>query len=87
MARLAIRHCNAQLVDSTSHDLKSVPQITEELVEKLLPMAEQLNCVPYLKHVLDMAHQPTWAQRQMDLLTLTGDPAEVVRRLINNSSR
>lgn len=77
---------NAQLVDSTSHDLKSVPQITEELVEKLLPMAEQLNCVPYLKHVRDMAHQPTWAQRQMDLLTLTGDPAEVVRRLINDTS-
>ena len=72
----------AQLVDSTSHNLKSVPQIAEELVEALLPMAEHLNCVAFLKRVLDMAHRPTWAQRQMDLLGRTGDPAEVVRHLI-----
>ena len=72
----------AQLVDSTSHNLKSVPQIAEELVDALLPTAEHLNCVSFLKRVLDMVHRPTWAQRQMDLLTRTGDPATVVRHLI-----
>lgn len=72
----------AQLVDSTSHNLKSVPQIAEELVDGLLPTAEHLNCVSFLKRVLDMVHRPTWAQRQMDLLTRTGDPATVVRHLI-----
>ena len=73
---------DAQLVDSTSHNLKSVPQIAEELVDALLPTAEHLNCVSFLKRVLDMVHRPTWAQRQMDLLTRTGDPATVVRHLI-----
>lgn len=72
----------AQLVDSTSHNLKSVPQIAEELVDGLLPTAEHLNCVSFLKRVLDMVHRPTWAQRQMDLLIRTGDPATVVRHLI-----
>ena len=72
----------AQLVDSTSHNLKSVPQIAEELVDALLPTAEHLHCVSFLKRVLDMVHRPTWAQRQMDLLTRTGDPATVVRHLI-----
>ena len=73
---------DAQLVDSTSHALKSVPQIAEELVESLMPTAEHLRCVSFLERVLDMAHRPTWAQRQMDALDRTGDPAEVVRHLI-----
>ena len=73
---------DAQLVDSTSHNLKSVPQIAEELVDALLPTADHLSCVSFLKRVLDMAHRPTWAQRQMDLLDRTGDPATVVRHLI-----
>lgn len=73
---------DAQLVDSTSHALKSVPQIAEELVETLMPTAERLRCVSFLERVLDMAHRPTWAQRQMDDLDRTGDPAEVVRHLI-----
>ena len=73
---------DAQLVDSTSHALKSVPQIAEELVETLMPTAERLRCVSFLERVLDMAHRPTWAQRQMDDLDRTGDPAEVVRQLI-----
>ncbi len=73
---------DAQLVDSTSHALKSVPQIAEELVETLMPTAKRLRCVSFLERVLDMAHRPTWAQRQMDDLDRTGDPAEVVRHLI-----
>jgi carboxylate-amine ligase len=76
----------AQLVDSSTHDLKNVPQMTEELVEQLCPMATQVNCLPYLEHVLEMAHKTTWAQRQMDLLDLTGDPTEVVRRQLNSTT-
>ncbi len=71
----------ARLVDSNTHDLKSVPQMVRELVAHLSPIAEQLDCQTYLNRVLDLAKQPTWSQRQMDLLNQTRDPAEVVRRL------
>jgi carboxylate-amine ligase len=71
----------ARLVDSNTHDLKSVPEMVRELVAHLAPIAEGLDCRTYLDRVLDLAARPTWSQRQMDLLDRTRDPAEVVRRL------
>ena len=71
----------ARLVDSNTHDLKSVPEMVRELVAHLAPIAEGLDCRTYLDRVLDLAARPTWSQRQMDLLDRTRDPAEVVRHL------
>jgi glutamate---cysteine ligase / carboxylate-amine ligase len=75
----------AQLVDSYTYEVRSVRKVVEQLVDRLRPTAEKLDCRPYLDHVAQMAAGPTWADRQLELMTQTGDPAQVVRRLAAES--
>jgi carboxylate-amine ligase len=76
---------DANLVDTYSFTVQSVPEVVENLVQKLTPHAHQLDCVHYLRHVLDMAHSPSWSRIQLQLLEETNDRAEVVRRLCARS--
>jgi carboxylate-amine ligase len=71
----------AQLVDRLTHELRSIPELTESLVRRLWPVAEELRCQEYLQRALGMAAGPSGADRQVALLEETGDPAEAVRRL------
>jgi carboxylate-amine ligase len=75
----------AELVNSYTYELNSVEQVIDTLVERLRPAAEELQCLSYLEHTLDMARGPTWADRQLAILRETGDPAEIVRRLSSRS--
>ncbi len=75
----------AELVDSSTHDLKPARSVVVEMVEELRETADVLDCGRYLDHVLTFSRQPNWAQRQIDLFQESGDPAEVVRRLTDQS--
>ena len=75
----------AKLVSSYSYQPQSVSLVVNEVVERLLPAAEELNCVSHLQHARIMASGPTWADRQLEILKKTGDPAEVVKQLSRQS--
>ncbi len=75
----------AQLVDAFSHEVRGLNSVVTDLVERLWPTAEELDCTEQLKHALRITEQPSWAQRQEELLDETGDPAEVTRRLMRQS--
>jgi carboxylate-amine ligase len=72
---------DAQLVDSFTHQQHPAREILVDLIRRLYPMAEQLQCVPYMQRLMEMAGGPTWADRQLALLKETNDPREVVRRM------
>jgi hypothetical protein len=62
-----------------------VAATVERLVELLRPTSAELGCAKYLDHCVTMAKSPSAAQRQLDLLAETNDPAEVVRRLTDEA--
>ncbi len=71
----------AQMVNSYTYRVQSVPQVVAGLVGRLEDTAEELGCANYLAHVRTMAAGPSWADRQREILRETGDRAEIVRRL------
>jgi hypothetical protein len=62
-----------------------VADTVERLVSLLHRSAEELDCVRYLEHCVEMARNPSTAQRQLDLLAETSDPREVVRRMADEA--
>ncbi|MCA9246519.1 MAG: YbdK family carboxylate-amine ligase [Planctomycetales bacterium] len=75
----------AQLVDSYTYRVESVAQVTHELRDRLLPIANQLHCAEYLDRCVEIAAGPSWARRQTEILRTTGNPREVVRQLTQQS--
>jgi carboxylate-amine ligase len=71
----------AQLVDTVTLGSSSVAQIVGELAKKLQPTAEDLGCIEYLERCEALAAGPTWADRQLAIVTQTGDLREVVRSI------
>ena len=71
----------AMLVDTYTYQVAPVSQVVDEMVQKLRPTAVELCCETYLNHCVNLARQPSAAQRQLDILAETGDPREIVRRL------
>lgn len=75
----------AALVNSYTYKVQSVSEITHFLVEKLSPVADELQCLKYLRHCETMADRPSWADRQRELMAATGNSVDVVRRLCAES--
>jgi glutamate---cysteine ligase / carboxylate-amine ligase len=75
----------AQLVNSHTYEGQSVSLVVNELVERLLSTAEELDCVPYLEHVRQLGSRTSWADRQLETLKESGDPRQVVRELLKHS--
>ncbi|HEX8521134.1 MAG TPA: YbdK family carboxylate-amine ligase [Tepidisphaeraceae bacterium] len=74
----------ASLVDFDTHKIKPVRQTLKDLAEQLHPVAERLACSTYLEKLPALADQPTWAQRQLDLLKEHGDAKKMVATLTEN---
>src|SRR5262249_25966531 len=72
----------ARLVDTNTYQSASVLGTVARLVDLLQPTATELGCETYLEHCLAMARNPSAAQRQIDLMTESGDPREVVQQLV-----
>jgi carboxylate-amine ligase len=75
----------AQIVNSYTHVVQTVSQLTRGLAERLSGAADELGCLDYLRRVPQMADEPSWADRQRALWDETGDAAEMVRRLVANA--
>jgi carboxylate-amine ligase len=75
----------AKLVDSFTFEPHPARDVVQHLVRLLRPAAEELECMPYLERVLEMARSGTWADRQLDVLRETGDPRKVVERMTARS--
>jgi carboxylate-amine ligase len=75
----------AELVDTYTYEVRSLPQIVQRMASRLRPTAEALDCVAYLERCVSSAAGPSWADRQMSILDETGDPTEVVRQLTAKS--
>ncbi len=75
----------AKLVDTTTYESAPVDKTVERLVKKLHAAAAELGCESYLQHCVQMARQLSTAQLQLDLMSETGDPREVVKRLLDTS--
>ncbi len=73
---------DAELVDALTHEPVSARELARNLVRRLRPQADELGCLGELETIEAMAKRPTWAERQLAILEETGEPAEVVRRMI-----
>ena len=76
---------NAQLVNSYTHEVESLSEIVRWLIDRLGPIAEHLDCLSHLKHIQKLADGQSSADRQQQILDETGDRAEIVRRLSQES--
>ncbi len=75
----------AQLVDSYTHEVLSVPRAVESLITKLQPVAAELGCEHHLEHCRHIAESPSWADRQLSILAETNSAEEIVRQLTDLS--
>jgi carboxylate-amine ligase len=75
----------AELVDTTTLEAVPAPRAAERMARRLAPFAERLGCSRHLERVRDMANRATGAERQIAFFEQTGDLAEVVRRMIQQS--
>ncbi|RIK75104.1 MAG: glutamate--cysteine ligase [Planctomycetota bacterium] len=71
----------AHLVDAMTFEVRPVKEIVGRLVERLLPVAEDLGCADHLDRCRLLAAGPSWADRQLALAAETGSLRETVRRL------
>ncbi len=75
----------AELVDTTTHEMIPARRVLEDLVDQLRPVSRELRCESELQHLLDMSRQPSWASRQISHLKTSGDPRELVRWMTSQS--
>ncbi|MAR09489.1 MAG: glutamate--cysteine ligase [Blastopirellula sp.] len=75
----------AQLVNSYTYQVEPVPKTTEMLIDRMEDTARHLGCWDHLQRVQTMAEGPSWADRQIAILSETGKPADVVRELTKQS--
>jgi len=74
----------AQLVNNDDNEQYSVEASIRQLVEKLRPSAEKLNCSAELESALSISKE-TGAEQQLAIYEQTGDRAEVVRQMIERN--
>ena len=83
--RAARYGAKAQLVDASTYQVQTLPQIVDNLVERLAATAEDLGCREYLERNRQVAAGPSWAERQLTLAEQKGELAAVVKELIQQS--
>ncbi|MEZ6126893.1 MAG: glutamate--cysteine ligase [Planctomycetaceae bacterium] len=71
----------AKLVSTADFQQRSVSEVTENLVQRLLPVAEELGCRSELMSLTSVPAEAGAAQ-QLKIFKDTGSQAEVVRRMI-----
>lgn len=76
----------AELVDPITGAPRPARRIVRELVEDLIRrgVPEELGCLGELQTVLDHVEQPTGSERQVRFYEETGDPAAVVRGMLQH---
>lgn len=75
----------ARLVNPTTHQAETLPEIMDKLLTRLTPVAAELGCSTELARAMDLATRPSGADRQLALLQECDSPVEAVRRLTEQS--
>ncbi len=76
---------DALLIDPLTFEPQSVQRITENLVQRLRPIAEELQCSHWLDRSIKLSQGPGWADRQLAALHQAASPADVVRQFTAES--
>ena len=76
---------SATLVDTFDYSEKTVPEITNRLVDNLRGIAQDLSCESELLFVKEIAGGIDWADRQREILQTTGKREEIVKQLVAQS--
>jgi len=76
---------DAHLVDSQMYGLQPARQLLRQLALELSPTAKELGCTEYLDRINRIAEQPTWAQKQVEIMNQSNDPVELVRQMTAQS--
>ena len=72
---------DAALVSSTTFQQRSVPEVVEELTERLTPTAIELNCLAELRSLLTLP-AASGARNQVKIYEATGSRRKVVEKLL-----
>lgn len=72
----------AELVNSYTHEVQSVPAIVERLIRRLEGTATSLGCLSYLESVQGTAERKGCSYQQTDLFTESGNAVEMVKHLV-----
>ncbi len=76
---------DAELVDSVSHQLVPAREFISTMCDRFGETAVDLNCVDELKEMKRFTTEQTWAQRQIEQLNHCGDPAAMVKWMVDQS--
>lgn len=76
---------DARLVDSDDYKQYSVQQMTDNLIELLLPQAEKYDCVDELQFATTLVDD-TGAKQQLEIFENTDSPQEVVRQMLEKNN-
>lgn len=72
---------SAQLVNSYTYEVQSVGKIVRGLIERLRPIARELDCLDRLEENQLIADNGSWADRQRTIFDQANDAVEIVRQL------
>jgi len=76
---------DAQLVDSDTFEMRAARDIVRDLVDRMWPTAEALDCTAELERVLANTERPNWSQRQLEFLKSSGNPVDIIRQMTSLS--
>ena len=76
---------NARLVNAQDYRVRTVPEIAEDLVDRLRGVAVDLGCESELLFVKEIAAGQGWAEQQRQVMNASGDSSEVVKQLSQQS--
>lgn len=75
----------AELVNSYTHDVQSVPAIVERLIRRLEGTARSLGCLSYLESAQGVAERKGCSYQQTDLVSGEENAVGMVKRLVKAS--
>ena len=75
---------DAGLISSQDFTQRSVQETVDDLITRLLPMAETLDCVDELKSASELP-STTGAKQQLEIFQRTGSRREVVREMLDSN--
>ncbi len=78
---------DARLVDAATHAAVPARDVVHALVDRLRDRGRELDCVPHLEKVHEMADHPTGSVLQLQVFRETGSLPEVVRRMLAFSEK
>lgn len=76
---------DAELVDSRTHEMIPARESLRLYVERLRPIAKELDCADELEGILRIAEGPTWAERQMRRKIELESSVDLVQSMVEQS--